>query len=96
MGIRVTGIILSIVSISIGLIKPFEFVVNSILVDVLLVSAAVLIMLGELIVISMGKSEEIKTSKQRGEAIYDVISTGVIVLLFVGIYVVPFFAKHVW
>jgi len=96
MGIRVTGIVLSIISLSLALIKPFEYVTNSLLVSGLLVLAALLIIIGELLVISMGVSDEIKNRKQREESIYDIATTGLVVVLYVIFYFVPFLNKNIW
>jgi hypothetical protein len=96
MGVRVTGIVLSIVSISIVLIKPFDFVLNTLLLNGLLILAALLIMVGELIVISIGSSEEIKSKKQRNEAVYDVITTGIVIVLYVIFYAIPFLNTYIW
>ena len=96
MTVRVIGIVLSVVSISIALFKPFTFVTNSLTVSGLLILAALLIMIGELIVINIGTSEEIKTRKQRGEAIYDVVTTGVVIVVYLLFIVVPFLNKYVW
>ena len=95
MGIRVAGIILSIVSIGIAIIKPFDFVTNSLLVSGILVLAALLIVIGELIVISMGSSEEIKNKKQKEEAVYDVVTTSLVIVLYCVFYVVPFLNRYV-
>ena len=89
--IRITGIILSIFSISLAFIKPFAYELNTGLVYGFLVAAAVLIMIGDLIVISAAPDEEYKNRKQRQEALYDVITTAIVVGLFVVFYVVPFF-----
>ena len=93
--IRITGIILSIISLSFAFIKPFDFVLNTLSVYVLLVGAALLIMLGDLIVIKAAPEEEFSTKKQRKEAIYDVITTAVVVGLFVAFYVAPFLFEYV-
>ena len=94
--IRITGIVLSIISLSLAFIKPFEFVLNTMLVYSLLVGAAVLIMIGDLIVIKSAPEEEFSTKKQRREAVYDVITTAVVVGLFIAFYVTPFFIEHLW
>lgn len=96
MGIRVTGIVLSVVSISIALVKPFDFVLNTLLLNGLLILAALLIMIGEMIVISMGSSEEIKSKKQRNEAVYDVVTTGVVIILYTIFYATPFLNTYIW
>ena len=89
--IRITGIVLSIFSLSLAFIKPFEYELNTGLVYGLLVAAAVLIMIGDLIVISSAPEEEYSNRKQRREALYDVITTALVVGLFVVFYAVPFF-----
>jgi len=94
--IRIAGIILSIFSLSLAFIKPFDFVLNTVLVYLLLVGAALLIMIGDLIVIWSAPEEEFSTKKQRREAIYDVITTAAVVGLFVAFYVIPFFVEHLW
>ncbi|MES2631206.1 MAG: hypothetical protein V4611_04580 [Patescibacteria group bacterium] len=94
--IRIVGIILSIISLSLAFIKPFDFVLNTALVYSLLVGAAILIMIGDLIVIKSAPDEEFSNRKERKEAIYDVITTAIVVGLFVIFYVVPFFSEHLW
>lgn len=92
--IRVAGIVLSIFSLSIAFIKPFDYVFTTVLVYSTLVTAAVLIMIGDLIVIKSAPEQEFSNKKQRQEALYDVITTALVVSLFVAFYMIPFFVRH--
>ncbi len=92
--IRITGIIFSIISLSLAFIKPFDYILNTALVYILLVGAALLVMIGDLIVIKSAPEEEFSNKKQRQEAIYDVITTAVVVGLFAAFYVVPFYVQN--
>jgi hypothetical protein len=94
MRIRIVGIVVSIVSLILAIIRPFEPVFNVGLVYFLLILSAVLIIVGQLIVIKFVPDEEFVTVHQRREAIYDVITTGLVMLIFIAIYVVPFVIKY--
>lgn len=94
MYIRIFGVILSILSLSLVFIKPFEPILNTLLVYILLVGSAVTIIIGQLIVIGLSPEEEISNTEKRHEAIYDVLTTGAVVGLFVAFYVVPFLFAH--
>lgn len=89
--IRIFGISLSIISLSLVFIKPFAFELNTALVYICLIAAAALIVIGDMIVINMSPNEEYTNRKQRQEALYDVITTAIVVGLFVVFYAVPFF-----
>ncbi|MDB5181067.1 MAG: hypothetical protein JWO54_830 [Candidatus Saccharibacteria bacterium] len=92
--VRIVGIILSISSAVIMFIKPFEYVTNTSVVYTLLIAAALLVMIGQLITIRLNPASEYPTKEKRTEALYDVASIGVVMVLFVIFYVAPFVTKH--
>lgn len=96
MYIRIFGVVLSILSLSLVFIKPFEPVFNTLLIYLLLVMSALTIIIGQLVIIQIAPKEEIESIEKRHEAIYDVITTGTVVGLFVVFYVVPFLFKYYW
>lgn len=92
---RIAGIALSISSATIMFIRPFEPVANTLVVYFLLIGAAVLVMVGQLITIRLNQPDDFANQHKRHEAIYDVITIGLVMVLFVIFYVVPFMQKHV-
>jgi hypothetical protein len=95
MGFRIAGITTSVIAILLAVIRPFEPVLSVGIVYTLLILSTVLIIIGQLIVIRLVPEEEFKNPLQRKEALYDVITTGAVVLIFIIIYVVPFVFKYI-
>lgn len=91
---RITGIALSIASATIMFIRPFEAVTNTLVVYVLLICAAILVMIGQLMTIHLNQPGDFANQQKRHEAMYDAVTIGVVMLLFVIFYVLPFVQKH--
>lgn len=94
MQVRIAGIVISIVSLVVLFFKPFEPTINTLIVYLLIIAAAVVMMIGQAIVYTYAPKEEIKNTEQRHEALYDLITTGVLVTLFAALYVIPYIVKH--
>ncbi len=94
MRFRIAGIIASVIALLLVIIRPFEPVFTVGLIYFLLILSAILIITGQLIVIKFVPEEEFRDQLQRKEAVYDVITTGVVIVIFGGIYVIPFILKH--
>ena len=95
MSFRIAGIVTSVIAIFLAIVRPFEPVFSVGIVYFLLILSTILIIIGQLIVIRFVPEEEFKNPLQRKEALYDVITTGAVVLIFVFIYVVPFVLKYI-
>ena len=95
MRFRIAGITTSVIAILAAIIRPFEPVLSVGIVYILLILSAILIIIGQLIVIRFVPEEEFKTPLQRKEALYDVVTTGAVMLIFICIYVVPFVFKYI-
>jgi uncharacterized membrane protein len=91
---RITGIALSIFSAVILFIKPFEYVTNTLLVYILLISAALFVMIGQLITIRLNQPDDFPNQHKRHEATYDALTIGFVMILFIGFYVIPFIQKY--
>lgn len=91
---RITGIALSIASAVVMLIRPFESVINTLIVYLLLISAALFVMIGQLITIRLNKPGDFPNIHKRHEAIYDALTIGLVMVLFVIFYVIPFLQTH--
>ena len=92
--LRITGIALSISSAIVLFIKPFETVTNTLTVYLLLIAAALFVMIGQLITIHINRPGDFKNQHKRHEALYDAITIGIVMILFVCFYVVPYIQKH--
>lgn len=92
---RIIGISLSGIALLLTLFRPVDPVFAVGLVYTLLIVAALFIIIGQLLVIKFVPREEFKTKAQRTEAIYDVSTTIVVVIIFVIVYVIPFAIKYI-
>jgi hypothetical protein len=91
---RIIGIVLSIASSVILFIKPFEMVTNTLTVYYLLIAAALFVMIGQLITIKANPVGEFENAHKRHEAAYDLFTVGLVMLLFIFFYVIPFTQTH--
>jgi len=91
---RIAGIALSISSATIMFIRPFDPVANTLAVYFLLIGAAVLVMVGQLLTFALNTAGSFSNTQKRNESLYDVVTIGVVMVLFVIFYVVPFMQKH--
>jgi hypothetical protein len=91
---RIAGIVVSIVSSVILFIKPFEAVTNTLAVYFLLIAAAALVMIGQLITVKINQPGEFKDVTKRHEALYDLATVGIVMVLFVFLYVIPYIQTH--
>jgi hypothetical protein len=92
--VRISGIVLSIASSIVLFIKPFEYVTNTLTVYFLLISAALLVMIGQVITIRLNREGELADHHKRQEAWYDLITIGLVMVLFIFFYVIPFIQKN--
>ena len=94
MVIRITGITLSLASAVVMFIKPFELVLNILVVYFLLILAAILVMVGQLITIRLNLPGDFKSKVKRQDAMYDVVTIGFVMVLFVIFYVIPYVSNN--
>jgi len=92
--VRIAGIVLSIASSIVLFIKPFEYVTNTLTVYFLLIGAAVLVMIGQATTINLNREGELANHHKRHEAWYDLITIGLVMVLFILFYVIPFIQKN--
>jgi hypothetical protein len=92
--VRMTGVAFSISSAVVMFIKPFDYVTNTLVVYALLITAALLVIIGQLIIIVQNQTGEFKNHHKRIDAIYDTVTIAVVMILFVIFYVIPFMTKH--
>ncbi len=92
--VRITGILVSIVSSVILFIKPFEVVTNTLTVYFLLIASAVLVTVGQLITVKINQTGEFKDVTKRHEALYDLATVGIVMILFILLYVIPYVQAH--
>jgi hypothetical protein len=92
--VRMTGIAFSISSAVVMFIKPFEYVTNTLVVYGMLLTAAVLVIIGQLLIIWANKAGEFANQQKRHEALYDTITIAIVMILFTIFYVIPFITKH--
>ena len=92
--VRIAGIALSIASAIVMFVKPFEYVANTLTVYLLLIAAAIFVMVGQLITIRLNPTGQFNNRHKRQEAWYDFGSIGVVMILFVLLYVIPFVQTH--
>jgi hypothetical protein len=92
--VRMTGIAFSISSAVVMFIKPFEYVTNTLVVYGMLLTAALLVIIGQLLIIRVNKVGEFVNQQKRHEALYDTITIAIVMILFSIFYVVPFITKH--
>ena len=89
-----TGIAFSVSSAVVMFIKPFEYVTNTLVVYGMLLTAAILVIIGQLLIIWANKAGEFVNQQKRHEALYDIITIAIVMILFTIFYVVPFITKH--
>jgi L-asparagine transporter-like permease len=95
--IRITGIVLSIISALMLAIRPFEYVTNMLTVYGLLLTASVLVITGQLLSLSKEKGGSEKAIQKRLDSLYDIITVAILILLFTILYIIPFVREHtVW
>ena len=92
--LRIIGIAVSTASAIILLFKPFEIVTNTLLGYFLLILSAILVMIGQLITIRINAPGDFSSQAKRHEALYDAISIGVVMILFVIFYAIPYVSKY--
>ena len=92
--IRIVGIVVSLASAVVLLFKPLELVTNTYVGYVLLIASALLVMIGQLITIKLNTPGDFKNEMKRHEANYDAVTIGVVMVLFIIFYVIPFVSKH--
>jgi hypothetical protein len=92
--LRIIGIVVSTASAIILLLKPLEIVTNTLLGYFLLILSAILVMTGQLITIRINAPGDFSSQAKRHEALYDAISIGVVMVLFVFFYAIPYVSKY--
>lgn len=92
--LRIVGIIISVIALILMIIRPFQPVLAVGVVYCLLIISALFIIVGQIIVLKFVPEEEFSNKLQRTEALYDVITTSVIVGIFIAVYAIPFAVKY--
>ena len=91
---RIIGVILSLASVALMISSPFENVVNTLIVYFMLIASALFVMVGQIITIRLNLPGEFSNDTKRHEALYDVITVGVVIVLFTIFYAIPYLSKY--
>ena len=92
--IRIVGIALSVVSLVLIFIRPFDFVLNTLLVYGFIIFAAIFMIVGQIMVLNVEPNEETETKHEQHEILYDIVTTAIVMTLFIAFYAIPFVLEH--
>ena len=91
---RIAGIATSLLSALVMFLKPFEPVTNTLTVYFLLIAAALCMIISQIVTIRANLPGEFSNNEKRQEAVYDVVTICLVMVLFIIFYVVPYILKY--